>query len=82
MSLLTRLTLTDDVSIRRHCGTSDPDPWARNALPRPGAGENPRITIVGAGGTGRSHVEVVHVENEQLMTLRDINDHGLESAAH
>jgi len=44
------------------------------------AGENLRIAIV-AGGMGRSHLEDGHVRNEQVVTLRDIEDHNLESAA-
>jgi len=46
-----------------------------------GAGENLRIAIVGAGGMGRSHAEDGHVKNEQVVTLRDIDDHNLEPAA-
>src|SRR5271157_1885062 len=46
-----------------------------------GAGENPRIAIVGTGGMGRSHAEDGHVKNEQVVTLRDIDDHNLEPAA-
>ena len=81
MSRPTRLTLTDDATIRRHAELQTPIPGLAMRSHVPGAGENPRIAIAGAAGTGRSHVEDGHVKNEQLMTVRDIDDHDPETTA-